>query len=490
MPVSSEDVVKWTIETDWRDLPSSNDGELPSDLKAGLPAFLATEPSKEIRDLVHTFVGPPDRSMLKKWLHGLQIGRAQVEEEMDLDADIRSIDEHPVRKSGIAKHVSKSGLPLKKPRSENVRGQVPITKPPQRPESERSAARGHSCAKQQLWAMLLSKRILHCVFTWDTHPLESAHVIQRKCPYTTRVRIYKAVGGWFCEHSRLNIMPLISPLHTKWDDHMLVFFLKDLDALEAVDEYLNFLNDRDPAQPAYDWLSLLRKRHPILCEGNTFDIGMTCYQYAPLCTLTRILKAQADSYETFNVTKSVVDARTYVHPLFILVRLMETLDHHLETTDWRGKTRSADEVLAMSREAWPNIPDIFRKNIEVVRKLSERMGPEVVLWEVPPGAKTKATSFLASDGGASGNGGGGGGGEGRDEAGRTGRSKKGGMLNLFRKGGDENRDSRRGGNSTSRSEDIALAWRRKQMAHSAITKTDNLLRSVFGLSSKGNVFFY
>lgn len=85
--------------------------------------------------------------------------------------------------------------------------QTPRSKPPTVVSETQAQGRIHETSKIHLWSMLIEHHRLYCIVSRAPDALQSAHIIEQQCPYTTLVRIYIALGGWFCRHSRLNLLP-------------------------------------------------------------------------------------------------------------------------------------------------------------------------------------------------------------------------------------------------------------------------------------------
>jgi hypothetical protein len=117
-----------------------------------------------------------------------------------------------------------------------------------------------------IWLHKIGK--LYCIISHDFLPFETAHIVQRKCPVETRVRIYKALGGWFTPHSCINLIPLMNSFHHSWDTSGgLLFYLHDRKALDSVRDYLDFLDGLPDDGTALDYLSLLRLYHNVLVSS-------------------------------------------------------------------------------------------------------------------------------------------------------------------------------------------------------------------------------
>lgn len=172
--LTSFEVKQWTTDADWSNLP------LYDDTKA-LPDYVTQyKPDWPKLTTRYPFTPPTDSTQrYKDWK-----AKYSIHDEND-DQSIRSVDARPT----------------------GFRNETPRSKPPTISSETQAQGRTHDTAKKHLWTMLSFFGKLYCIISRMPHPLESGHIIEKQCPYETLVLLYIALGGWFCRHSRLNIIP-------------------------------------------------------------------------------------------------------------------------------------------------------------------------------------------------------------------------------------------------------------------------------------------
>ncbi|KAF5364853.1 hypothetical protein D9757_012749 [Collybiopsis confluens] len=235
--------------------------------------------------------------------------------------------------------------------------------------------RAHEQSKKFLWAFLLGNDKLMCAVTGEQAPLQSAHFLQAKCPSVTRVRIMKAVQGAFCGNSRLNLIPLTANIHIKWDADQFLVFLIDKPALEDLDAYLTFLDDRDELNE----LSGSAHRFVPVPEGQ--------WERAEYYNST-LLQTQQEPVEI-----SQGSYQTYAHPVFVVLRFMETV-MSTQSRAWVEDDYDPRNLWGIWTKVASHL-ELLELNLKVARHLLRRMGAEVSpIWSLPRYNKIKVPEYV------------------------------------------------------------------------------------------------
>ncbi|KAH8822371.1 hypothetical protein DL96DRAFT_1620842 [Flagelloscypha sp. PMI_526] len=183
-----------------------------------------------------------------------------------------------------------------------------------------------------------------------------------------------------------------------WDLHQfLVFFIEET-VLDAVEKYIDFLEEweSDDSHLAIDWFSYLRMRHPNLCQGRQCEIRLIPKINAP--PITRVLEdgSRDTRFPPF------FQCYTLTRPLFLLLRRTETLDS-TGSSDWGAWHRERlkwDGWNSWFNEHWPRTPEAIRPQciqfILLATRLRYRMDV-YVQWRRGQGVYSRPPTYVPPD---------------------------------------------------------------------------------------------
>ncbi|KAH7870221.1 uncharacterized protein C8R40DRAFT_1073476 [Lentinula edodes] len=183
--------------------------------------------------------------------------------------------------------------------------------------------------------------VAKCDVTQLEYPCQAAHAIEKRYSMEARLATYFALRGWISPNSRINYLYLRNDVHFRLDQMTMLLYIKHRLVIDKIrNDYLSFVRQLKPDDPAVDWLSLLRTHHPDLCDGTSFE-------YA-ICVRKDISSKWCPHNSLVSLTLN-----SYVHPLTILVRLCMLLNetgakvqYTLGTTEnWTTSQLSKRDIL-------------------------------------------------------------------------------------------------------------------------------------------------
>ncbi|KAJ3906125.1 hypothetical protein F5879DRAFT_947795, partial [Lentinula edodes] len=117
--------------------------------------------------------------------------------------------------------------------------------------------------------------VAKCDATQLEYPCPAAHAMEKRYSMEARLATYFALRGWISPNSRINYLYLRNDIHFRLDQMTMLLYIKHRLVIDKIrNDYLSFVRQLKPDDPAVDWLSLLRTHHPDLCDGTSFEYAI------------------------------------------------------------------------------------------------------------------------------------------------------------------------------------------------------------------------